>query len=608
MATTIKSTGLDFNNIRANLKTAFAQNPEFADYNFEASGLSAILDVLAYNTHYNALTANYALNESFLTTAQLRSSVVGLASSIGYIPGSRKSSSCLLQLSVTDIAGPTSKTLPANTKFTSSVDGTSYTFQTLESYTGIKDGSGVYQFKTSAGSTSIPVFEGVEKTKTFIAGVAPETEIYVIPDETLNLDTVVITVFEDGASSSFTTYTNVNEATSISSSSTIYVLKEAPNGYFELSFGNGSNLGQTPAVGEKIVVSYLSTKGAEANGARSFAPQASLGGLNIDITTVSSQSNGGLRKEGIESIRRNAPFLYAAQNRMVTAEDYGSLAQRNYSGFIENIKAWGGEDNIPPKYGAVYLSIDYFSSTDESTKNEVEAGITSLARDLSVASFDVEYVKPTVTYLQTEVAYQFNPKLTGETQSAIKSKVDNTITSYFNANLGTFDKTFRRSNMLSNIDDVDPSVLSSRATIKMQQRRSTSSIDYDQPINLGSATNYNFYFPAPISSPLNDEYVVESSNFTYNGSVSFIRNQLETNNLQIISLSTGKVVVDNIGSYDAGTGEVKLVGFNISAYNGNYLRVTVLPANQSAITPIRSNILEHDPTVSITTAVSTSSL
>lgn len=608
MATTIKSTGLDFNNIRANLKTAFAQNPEFSDYNFDASGLSAILDVLAYNTHYNALTANYALNESFLTTAQLRSSVVGLASSIGYIPGSRKSSSCLLQLSVTDIAGPTSKTLPANTKFTSSVDGTSYTFQTLESYTGIKDGSGVYQFKTSAGSTSIPVFEGVEKTKTFIAGVAPETEIYVIPDETLNLDTVVITVFEDGASSSFTTYTNVNEATTISSSSTIYVLKEAPNGYFELSFGNGSNLGQTPAVGEKIVVSYLSTKGAEANGARSFSAQATLGGLSIDITTVSSQSNGGLRKEGIESIRRNAPFLYAAQNRMVTAEDYGSLAQRNYSGFIENIKAWGGEDNIPPKYGAVYLSIDYFSSTDEPTKDEVEAGITSLARDLSVASFDVEYVKPTVTYLQTEVAYQFNPKLTGETQSAIKSKVDNTITSYFNANLGTFDKTFRRSNMLSNIDDVDPSVLSSRATIRMQQRRTTSSTDFDQPINLGSATNYNFYFPAPISSPLNDEYVVESSNFTYNGSVSFIRNLLETNILQIISLSTGKVIVDNIGSYDAGTGEVKLVGFNISAYNDNYLRVTVLPANQSAITPIRSNILEHDPTVSLTTAVSTSSL
>jgi len=608
MATTIKSTGLDFNNIRANLKTAFAQNPEFSDYNFDASGLSAILDVLAYNTHYNALTANYALNESFLTTAQLRSSVVGLASSIGYIPGSRKSSSCLLQLSVTDITGPTSRTLPANTKFTSSVDGTSYTFQTLESYTGIKDGSGVYQFKTSAGSTSIPVFEGVEKTKTFIAGVAPETEIYVIPDETLNLDTVVITVFEDGASSSFTTYTNVNEATTISSSSTIYVLKEAPNGYFELSFGNGSNLGQTPAVGEKIVVSYLSTKGAEANGARSFSAQATLGGLSIDITTVSSQSNGGLRKEGIESIRRNAPFLYAAQNRMVTAEDYGSLAQRNYSGFIENIKAWGGEDNIPPKYGAVYLSIDYFSSTDESTKDEVEAGITSLARDLSVASFDVEYVKPTVTYLQTEVAYQFNPKLTGETQSAIKSKVDNTITSYFNANLGTFDKTFRRSNMLSNIDDVDPSVLSSRATIRMQQRRTTSSTDFDQPINLGSATNYNFYFPASISSPLNDEYVVESSNFTYNGSVSFIRNLLETNILQIISLSTGKVIVDNIGSYDAGTGEVKLVGFNISAYNDNYLRVTVLPANQSAITPIRSNILEHDPTVSLTTAVSTSSL
>jgi len=76
MATTINSTALDFENIKSNLKTYLQNTTEFADYDFEASGLSNILDVLAYNTHVNGLTTNFALNESFLGTAQLRSSVV----------------------------------------------------------------------------------------------------------------------------------------------------------------------------------------------------------------------------------------------------------------------------------------------------------------------------------------------------------------------------------------------------------------------------------------------------------------------------------------------------------------------------------------------------
>ena len=113
MTTTIKSTELDFDQIKNSLKLFLAQTDEFADYNFEASGMSNILDVLAYNTHYNSLLANFALNESFLSTAQLRSSLVSLAGGLGYTVRSRTSACAIITLYVTNALVPASMTLPA---------------------------------------------------------------------------------------------------------------------------------------------------------------------------------------------------------------------------------------------------------------------------------------------------------------------------------------------------------------------------------------------------------------------------------------------------------------------------------------------------------------
>src|SRR5210317_34321 len=180
MATNIQSTQLDFDTIKNQLKTYLAQTTEFADYDFEASGLSNVLDVLAYNTHFNGLTANFALNEAFLNTAQLRASVVSHAEALGYTPRSYTSSKANLNISLTIASAnrPTTITLPRGTAFTSSVAGVSYTFRTLESYSAQDDGSGFYEFKTETDSNSIPVYEGIEKTKTFFVGETDETQIY----------------------------------------------------------------------------------------------------------------------------------------------------------------------------------------------------------------------------------------------------------------------------------------------------------------------------------------------------------------------------------------------------------------------------------------------
>ena len=288
MTTTIKSTNLDFKSIKNNLKTFLAQQSEFSDYNFEASGLSNILDVLAYNTHYNGLVANFALNESFLGTAQLRSSLVSLAEGIGYIPKSMTSSRGVVNFTI-NLDGvsnrPNNISLQPGVLFESTVDNVTYTFQTRDIVEATDNGSGLYQFKTADGTSNLNLFEGSQKTKTFIADTASQDSIYIIPDRNLDLDTVVIRVYENASTSEFITYTNITKTTLINNSTAIYILKESPNGFFELSFGDGNTFGITPLAGYKIEVDYLSVSGPAANEAAIFAPTSTVAvnGTNYTI-------------------------------------------------------------------------------------------------------------------------------------------------------------------------------------------------------------------------------------------------------------------------------------------------------------------------------------
>ena len=206
--TVIQSSQLDFENIKSSLKTYFKQKSEFSDYDFEASGLNNFLDVLAYNTHINGLTANFAINESFLNTAQLRSSIVSHAESLGYEVRSMTTSKAVVNLSV-NLAGvvdrPPQISLEKGHTFTSSIDGVSYTFRTLESFFARDDGTGNYPFKTNTGSEDIPIFEGTEKVKTFLSGENEERQIFVIPDSTIDTSTATVQVFYTSTSTRFVT-------------------------------------------------------------------------------------------------------------------------------------------------------------------------------------------------------------------------------------------------------------------------------------------------------------------------------------------------------------------------------------------------------------------
>ena len=595
--TTIKSTALDFTAIKNNLKVFLSQQDEFTDYNFEASGLSSVLDVLAYNTHYNGLIANFALNESYLGTAQLRSSLVSLAEGIGYIPDSMNASQGIVNLSLNLESltnRPTTVSLASGVKFNAVVDGTTYVFQTQEEIVATDDGAGSYSFTTADNVADIKIFEGTSTTKTFNITAQTENAAYIIPDQTIDIDTAIVRSFETPSSSSFTTFTDLRKATSLTSNSTVYILKETPKGDYEITFGNKTVLGRSPVAGNKVTVEYLSVAGADANGAKVFTPQSQVTVNNenfaLQVSTVSN-SFGGSEKETEESIRTTAPFQYATQNRAVTAEDYATLVQRNFGSLLNDISSFGGEDALEPEFGVIFLSLLFSSAIENDTvsgeaiKQATKDSIRNLFRDLSVASFDIKYTDPVISFNETNVFFQFNPNLTTLTENTIKNNVQSTVSQYFADNTGKFKQSFRRSNLLTLIDAVSPAILSSRMDVKIQRRFTPT---------LTAIQNHTLRYPQNIARADDENFRVTSTPFTFNGKTCIIRNRLSSNILEVFDTVNTEVEVDNVGSYAEDI--VSIVGLQIDAIpsGDSFIKVSIVPDNQSFVTPLRQDVLNHD--------------
>ena len=594
MATTIRSTQLDFDTIKGRLKDFLKQQTEFQDYDFEASGLSNILDVLAYNTHFNGLTANFALNESFINTAQLRSSVVALAEGLGYVPTSFTSSQAALNLSVLVTASnrPTAITLPRGTTFSSSVDGVAYTFQTRENFVGTDDGNGTYQFLNANGETGIPVFEGTEKTKTFFVGDTTDQQIYVIPDVTMDTSTIRVRVFPTSSATTFDTYLNIVDAIRITNESAFYQIKETPNGFYEIIFGDGISTGLAPKAGNKIVIDYLSTVGSTANGAATFSTEAvvTVNSVNFNVTTTTeSISAGGSFKESIESIRQNAPIAFSSQRRLVTAEDYKALVQTKFGAFLDDVISFGGADNVPREYGKVFIGLKFKDSITLDTQQTVKDRITTeLTDNLAIMSITTDFVDPITTNMILSTTFNLDPDLTSLTPQAMEAQVQNTINNFFTTNLKRFDKVFRRSNILTLIDALDPAILNSKMEVQLMQGFIPT---------LNTSLQYKIIFPVILATPDDSTFTVTTTNFTFNNKTCFIRNKLSSNKLQVITID-GVVEVDNIGSYESSTGTVTLVGFKPSGFNGSQIDVKVIPANQNTVRPLRNFILDIDTDLS----------
>lgn len=594
--TIIRSSDLDFDTIKTNLKQYFQKQNEFNGYNFEGSGLSNILDVLAYNTHLNGLIANLAINESFLNSAQLRSSVVSHSENLGYTPKSKTASKAIVNLSLNtnDTVTPT-VTINKFASFTGVAEGVTYTFQTLEDISAVNDGTGLFSFKTGEGSTDIPITEGSRRTKTFVVGESTEERIYVIPDKNLDNTTLSVEVFDTVTSSTFNTHNNILDSVRIDTDSRVFMVRESPNGFYEIIFSDGKVLGKGPEAGNKIVVTYISSNGADANEITSFSPEnvVSVNGVNfnLNVTTVSN-SAGGSEKESLESIKLNAPNNFTSQQRMVTADDYTALIKERFSSVLLDVAAWGGEDNVPKQFGKVFVSLQFKDNIPSSTKTDTKAKIVSeLSDNLAIVSIDTEFTDPVDTFLETTTTFNFDPDQTSSSLQNMQTQVDDAIINHFSTKLNRFDSVFRKSSLLSTIDGLSPAILDSGMSVKVQRRLTPT---------LNTVKNYSITFPVVLADPDDVKHVVVSSRFLFGGGIECVlRNKLNTNVLEVVNNTTQDVLQDNAGTYNTFNGTIDIVGVNIeSVVGGSSIKFSVIPLNDDTIRPLRQYILKQDETVS----------
>ena len=349
--------------------------------------------------------------------------------------------------------------------------------------------------------------------------------------------------------------------------------------------------------GNKIIIDYLSTQGTVANDASSFSPTADISVDGVDytlITTTETQSAGGAYKESIESIRQNAPIAFTSQRRLVTAEDYKAQIQTNFGAFLDDVTAFSGADNVPEKFGVTFIGLKFKSGVSATRQQNVKDEIkTNLTDNMAIMSITTEYIDPITTFLEISTTFNLDPDLTSSTSQAIQTTVQNTVNNFFTTNLKKFNKVFRRSNLLTLIDAIDPAILNSKMEVKLKQ-------SFIPTTNI--PLSYSVAFPVALAEPDDIVPTLTTSQFTFNSQTCFIKNQLGTTKLQIVSID-GTIEVDNIGSYNNLSGVVSLTGFKPTAFEGDAIDISITPANQSTIRPLRNYILDIDTTTSTSRAV-----
>ena len=456
MATKLQVTELDFDDIKANLKTYMKNQTEFTDYNFEGSGLSHIIDLLAYNTHYLAMNANMAVNEAFLDTATLRSSVVSHAKTLGYTPRSARSPVAYVDVTLNSFTGG-SATIVKGTKFTTQVNGSTYGFVVNASQT-VSPVNGITRF------INLPIYEGTLITAKYTVDNSNLDKKYMVTDARGDTTTLKVSIQNSNADLTTTSYTLAKDISEVTASSNVYFLQEVEDGKFEVYFGDGV-IGTKPTDGNIVILEYIVTNKDKANGASVFSGTTVSGESDITIATL-VQASGGAEPETTESIKYNAPLDYSSQGRAVTTQDYKTIVPQVYAD-TKAIQVWGGEDNNPPRYGQVYLAIKTQSGINLTQAQK--DSIVKLLDGYNIASVRPTIVDPETTKLRLKSTIKFDSKSTTKTASTIETDVTNVITNFNKSDLQNFDGVFRFSKLSRLMDATDSSILSNITTLKIEK-------------------------------------------------------------------------------------------------------------------------------------------
>ena len=591
----LEVTEFDFDDVKDNLKTFLGAQTEFTDYDFEGSGMSALLDVLAYNTHYLGFNANMLANEMFLDSSSLRSSVVSHAKTLGYVPTSARASKATVDVTLN--TNDTSATMPAGTVFNTTVDDVSYQFSTISDVT-----------KSNTGNTipfvGVDIYEGSFITTRYTVDSSDVDQRFIITDNRADTTTLTVKVQTSSTDSSSNTFTEATDITQVSSGSNVYFLQEVEAGLFEVYFGDGI-IGTALSDDNIVILTYVVSNKTAANGASIFTNSAAIASVTDVSVATSATSTAGSEPESISSIKYNAPLDFASQGRCVTSEDYKVFAKKYFPN-TQSVQVFGGEAGSfdtslgvvdTPEYGKVFISIK--STTGNAlTATEKSQLVVDLA-PFTVASITPVIVDVQTTKLILQIVFKFDSSKTTQTASTLETSISNTLTTFNSNSLGQFEGVFRHSKITGLIDGTDNSITGNITNVTMAHNLSPT---------IGTATSYTIPFNNKFYNPHDGHNsgmggVIASTGFKISGDT--INDMFFDDNgsgvLRLYYLEAGVRIYQDLtaGTVDYVAGKIVINSINIitiSSVDGaasSIIRITATP-DSNDIVPVRNQLLEID--------------
>jgi len=601
MAKNINISELDFNSIKNSITNYMAADETFSDYSFEGSALSSLTDLLAYNTYYNSFYLNMIANEMFLDTARMRNNVASKAKLLGYLPTSARSARATISATfeITNSTGRSNtelSVLKINRDFVFKFSDLGIDYRFVPDITRIVDrqrvedlGDGTYKHVYEI--FDLVVVQGVEVVENYVVDTTDPNQKFFMSNSNVDTTSLRVLIRENRESSYFEEFKLNTDTMKLSDISRTYFLQESHEEKYEVVFGDGV-LGKELITGNVVSLTYLITDGAVVNGltgSMNLLGKTGVAGLKLsteaaapDNLTIIGRTFGGADRETTDSIRFYAPRTFEGQNRAVTVRDYMTIIPKIFPQ-AESMNVWGGEDNDPPQYGRIFMSIKpskglYLSSSE---KDDI---ITKLMRNYSVVSLKPVIMDPEFLRLKLTIQVKYDDESTLIEESELKLAVRNSVIEYNRKFLNDFNSYFRYSQLLATIDETDTSITNNLTTM---------SLINEQSVTYNTVAEYTFNFSnalQPGSVYSNGFNVAGSSEIYYldDNSLGSIRFYTVTgNNTKVYSATLG-------GTINYTTGTIVISGVAItSVLQGDSIGVVADPASND-IFPVRNQIIYLD--------------
>lgn len=578
---------LDFDTIKTNLKNFLKGQTEFQDYDFEGSGLSVLLDVLAYNTHYNGIYTNLAVNEVFLDSASKRASVVSLAKMLGYIPRSAKCSSATVNATVASpTSTPSTVTIPRMQQFTTSIDNVTYIFYNRSAVTVALNTAGNYTFSNLVLTEGTPL----QYKYTVAAGVR-----YIVPNANADLDTLTVSVQESASSDVYQVFTRAEVLTEVTEITNCYFLKEIDDGLYEITFGN-NNLGKALSSGNVVTLDYMVSSLEAPNTASSFTYAGSvIAGSNLSVTSIDIAS-GGSSPETIDEIKFNAPKYYAAQNRAVTPDDYKAIILKLLPE-AQTVSVWGGEDNDPPVFGKTFICIKP-KEASKLTNLQKEFVRNNILASRNVVSITPEIVDPEIFNIKVTTFVHYNPRTTTKSATQIETLVKEAIMKFNDDDLERFDSVLRYSKLTRIIDQADPAIVNNITRIMIRH-------PHDVEYNVSAQYVIDLINPISQDGGKQGEVFGTTGFFIPNSTLVHFLDDDAKGNIRLYYYNTNfeKVIVNaTIGTINYDLGRIVVRNLIITALDGAVFEWQVKPESYDVVSAL-NQIVQIDPEYIIVEAI-----